>query len=346
MNAFYFFYFIISLIAVLAEASLPIRFSQTPCAVIYTPNSVLKNSLPASSRYYDSKRSRVSTCTGVCWMNDDKHLIAIGLESSSLDIYAFDSSFQIIEHVKHLDKKNGLALSRPSNGTIFPDFNLLAVGNLAGGTNLYFLDSINLLDPVPAFTINTHMAHGLQFSRNGAYLAVASLSSGIDIYSLTTPIHLNQRFGNPFSQLRAKSIDFSLDERFIAIGLCHMLTNEVSPKECGIIAIYPFDKMNGKINPNPVCQTDRVDSVETLVFHPSGTSLFAVDQAHDRIIQLDFDEKTGQIGHIHSVLEGEQSGLCFPHGLSFTSDGKFAAVSNHGDDKVAIYAISFDEPDK
>jgi len=341
MIIFRFIFF--SLLHCTAEASLSFQFSQIPSAIAYTPNSVLQEPLTSSAYYHDSKRSRASTCTAVCWMNDDKHLIALSLESSSLQVYTFDSTDQSLQFIRHIDNTHGMKLARPSSGAISSELNLLAVANLAGKTDMYLIDSNSTIQTPPILTINTKVAHGVRFSRDSRFLGVASLATGMDIYSLETPPKLIQSLGKPFAPLAPKSIDFSLDERFAAIGFCYTLTNQVSPKEYGMIAIYTFDKETGRLDPEPVCTTDRVESVETLVFHPNGTALFAVDQAHDRIIGLEFDTQTGQIGEIRPVLEGVQTELCFPHGMSFTSDGKFAAVSNHGDDKVTIYQVNSGE---
>ncbi len=79
--------------------------------------------------------------------------------------------------------------------------------------------------------------------------------------------------------------------------------------------------------------------LESTVFSPDQTSIYATDQQGDKIIRFSFDSLTGELGNSEIVFENPESQLNFPHGLSFSPDGKYLAVSNLGDNKITIYRV-------
>jgi len=189
--------------------------------------------------------------------------------------------------------------------------------------------------------------HGATFSPTGEYLSAAyTIDQGeICTYRIGRDRNKNiaitkiQSLQNPFYPLKPKSIAFSFDSKFVVIGYCVKVTTR--PGEIkAILASHKFDSKRGKINPIPISYIDNLFSIETLLFTSDCSTILATDQVNDQITAHEFDPNTGKFGESYSVLENPDAQLNRPHGIALSSDDRFLAVSNRGDDKVTIYEVT------
>jgi len=313
--------------------------SPNPYVTLYTPRSVLLD--PPSKEYirFAGKNPRYSTCSGVCWAYDDQYIFAVNMQACSMGVYKFDSERKELTHVRNFENQHGVDLDRPENLACSKDGVFLAVPNMKSGKmHLYRMNQETFINPYPEMTIYDRSLHGVRFSHNNSYLAsVSTGQSGISIYDIrnSPPIFL-QSLGTPFYPLKAKTVDFSLDGRFMIAGYCIELSGKKHDAH-GMIVVYECNKETGYINPSSVSITKEVDSVETIAFYPDGESFFSVDQVNSKIMGHSFDVVTGKIGNSWVALEGKESGLNIPHGIAFSSDGKYMAISNLKDDKITVY---------
>lgn len=336
-----------SLLKTAVVLSAPISISQQPCTIAYTPNSVLAD--PPSSDYirYAGDRPRYSTCGGVCWFKGNQYVFAVNMQTSSVQIYEFKEETRSLHPVQQFNNSHGLGLKRPESLTVSKDGKLLAIPNMGNGkVQIYETSQTTFFKPQPAATIHSALVHGAQFSPDSKYLAIAKIgkNSQICVYRIgrdskgQVEVTQTQAMNNHFEPVRPKSVAFSDDGRFVVIGYCMQLSSQVGEAK-GAVATYKFDGKTGRIDPAPISSVDGLYSAETVAFAPDNSCFFAVDQVHDRVTGHVFDKKTGKIGEMWVALKNPESQLDFPHGIAFSPDRKYVAVSNYGDDKVTIYPV-------
>lgn len=322
------------------ESLFNVEISQTPCAVCYTPNSPLLQSLSSNDIRFAANRPRYSTCGGVSWLSDNR-LVSVNMQGCFIQIYEFSNEgLTALTPLFRYDNTHGMDLARPENIGISRSGQIITIPNMSSGkVQFYFTDSCEGIIPFPVMTIAGNRAHGTRFSQDDRFLAYASTGDcGVSIYSIFPKPALVMKTGVLSPPMKPKSMDFSLDGRFIVIGSCINLTDKEGTSS-GIISVYPFDSKTGKIGANRVSETKVIDSVETLVFHPDGTHFFTTDQINDRIYGHRFNTSSGEIEATWIALAGKSSELFLPHGLDFSPDGRYLAISNYGDDKVTIHEV-------
>lgn len=325
-----------------------------PDFVVYTPNSVLSNINNNMFPLFTGQKSRFATCSGVAWFNNNKYLAAINLWGETLYVYAFDDINKQFKLFQKINNSNGACLAMPENLAISNDEKLLAVSNgKDGSTNIYEINEQKIINPVPIYIIkhkDDFGTHGVRFlgTAGGAahHLAITTFTSGaIYIYKLyknnKLSLNLISKMQNKFEPLKPKSLDISRDFKFIAV--CYSPNATAGPTKCrSIIAIYSYDCIIGIINTNPVCVINENDMFECddINFSPDGKYLAVPNQAGDSVHFYDFDKQTGLIKKNLALIKNPDAKLSFPHGLSFSKDGNYLAVSNYGDDKITIYKIN------
>lgn len=344
-------FFFLCLLHTLNVHSAQISFSPRPCAVAYTPNSVLIDPPPPGYLRYAGDRSRYSTCGGVCWFQGNRYVFAVNMQSSSVEIYAFIEDPCSLTPVCHYSNSDGIDLLRPESLSLSKNEKYLVIPNMRSGkVNIYEVDPEFYFKPVPIASIQDNHVHGARFSPDCNYLAYTTIGNDakICIHQIVTnsegPLSflLSQTFKNPFEPLRPKSIEFSHDSRFAIIAYSSQVGSQPGNSKA-IIASYKFDVIEGKIDSNPISVVEDLISAETVSFSTNSSNFSVVDQITDRITIHEFDIETGQIGKQYVALENPDAQLNFPHGISFSENGKYAAVSNYGEDKVNIYSIETTE---
>lgn len=326
-----------------------IKVMQKPFATAYTPNSMLGHHPKDEIRYAGTK-IRYSTCTGVAWFDHDRYLAAINLSTSSVQIYEFNENDRKLTPLKRYNNQNGLKLKRPENLVFSHDNCLLAIPNTGSGNiNLYQIKPQSLIQKSPGnpfFVIEDYQAHGARFSPSGEYFAYVTVGDygGIYLYQISKSdgeiptLTFLQKMPNAFYPLKPKSIDFSGDGRFAVIGYSQQISRKKGQANA-VLASYAIDAETGMIIPEPISVIDNLLSIETVQFYGDSSCVFAADQITDRITGHGFDSSTGKLTDTWIALQNPEAKLSFPHGLHFSSDGRFLAVSNYGGDKITVYEV-------
>lgn len=325
-----------------------IVLSEAPCALIYTPNTILLNPPANAIKWYAGDRPRYSTCSGVDWFPGTPYLYSVDLEASEIQVFEFTKATETLKHLKVFLPKDKTQLQQPENLAFSKDGKYLAIPNNSGGkVTVYRTDPEKFLKtPKPLAVLNCPMSHGTVFSHDHQYLAHVGLgtSAGIHVRRIIedgdrAEFKLLQSIKTPFRPLTPKSIAFSNDDRFVVIGYCVQLRSWAT-ESIGKIATYRFDSVLGQIDPNPISIIDGLKSVETVAFCKDNSAVFATDQNSDKITAHAFDKDTGQLGESWIALENPGAQLNLPHGISFSPEGDYVAVANYGDDKVTIYRVT------
>ena len=68
------------------------------------------------------------------------------------------------------------------------------------------------------------------------------------------------------------------------------------------------------------------------------TPLLTGSKAADMAILVPFEEKSGALCEGVITIGSRGAQLSFPHGIGISEDGRYLAIANYGDDKLAIYA--------
>lgn len=327
-----------------------IQINPVPCAIGYTPNSVLDDPPPEKYLRFAGDRPRYSTCGGVCWFQENQNIFAVGMQSSSIQIYRFSDGSEQLTPLKTFTNSDGIDLNRPENISISKNEKWIAIPNMASGkVQLYQTHVNNFLSLPPIATIQDSKVHGVQFSSDNQFLTYVTFASKYSNSKICTyrikpkkngkiDFQLTQAIPNPFQGLKPKSIAFSKDNRYVVIGFCIELSGKEGGAQ-GLIASYAFDHTTGTISDSPITVIDDIFSAETVAFSHDYTSVYAVDQVKDRVTGHEFNPSTGALGKSWIALKNPESQLSLPHGIAFSSNGKYVAVSNYGDDKVTVYQI-------
>lgn len=322
--------------------------SSEPWAIAYTPNSILQNPPEDSYLRFAGTRPRFSTCGGVCWFQKDRYFFAVNMQTSSVQIYAFNKESKAITPIRCYTNQDGLDLSRPESICLSKDGSLLAIPNMRSGKLQIYrtTDEITFFAPSPVCSLQVHKLHGANFSPDGQFISYTGFGERSWIYTsrlVETKGKLQclevQKMPNLYEPLRPKSIDFSPDGHFAAIGYCIELSQQKNSSSVGLLATYARDVKTGIIDPNPISCVKGLTSLETVVFSPDADYILATDQVNDRITGHAFNKVTGEIMESWIALQNPKAELSFCHGIALTFDGKWVAVTNYGDDKVAIYEV-------
>jgi 6-phosphogluconolactonase (cycloisomerase 2 family) len=320
-------------------------FSRKPCAIGYTPNSILDLPHSDDGIRYAGDRPRLSTCSGAAWSLDGKYIFAIQMHTSEIQVWEFTENEEKCELTPVTSLKR--LLQRPEGGCISKNNKYFIVPNVAVGTKIYYIDENDFLSKKAIAVLPGNSAHGAQFSPDGKYLAYTCLgpNARVNIYKIIEKkgedpqfVH-NQTYYTQFQPMRPKSIDFTKDGRYVVIGHCKQLNNFEGDAK-GLISVHKFNRKEGTINPDPVSIVDEdVYSTETVAFSPDDSAIFAVDQVNDRVTGHEFNPRSGKIGKSWVALKNPKSKLSLPHGIGFSRDGRHVAVTSYGDDKLTIYKV-------
>ena len=321
-------------------------------ASIHCPHSPLPH-LEDTNLLYIGQRPRFSTCTAVAWFPDQHHLMSANLIANTMQIVDYNEEEGSLSARQFFSPLLGTQLAKPEHLCFSPDGTLLAVANGGGGKITFYAVSkeSSTIDPNPIAVLKESgkaKFHSVRFSPNGRYLACLTFDNEakISIYKIVQEekglsFIRSQSFANPYSFIKPKGIDFSPDQRFIAI--CYSRRALWNPNENlqGVAEIYSFDAAVGRMNPSPISRIEANLSVpEDIIFDPLDPYLFISNQGNDTITVHEFNPESGMFQEpLHTCLKNPGAQLSFPHGIAISRNGTFLASSNYGDDKITVYKI-------
>lgn len=324
---------------------------ETPVCSIYTPNSILNRKKDFYTWSLGS-RERYSTCSGVTWFHDC-YLAVLNLFGRKIDTYKFDVTTMTVEHLQEINNELGARFTSSENLVVSPDESLLAVcsDGPEAGVKIYSVDlKTHRIDPKPACIISTNdMIHSVRFTPDGQYLLVAGFcyDEAVVVYKVIktpTTIECKRVYQQPgkSKQLKAKGINVTRDGRFVIVVYCVCVGDSSSISHKWLLEVYTFDSVSGRIGSCvDSSQEGNPSSIfEDVVFIDNDRMFILSDQCNDFLSIYAFDPKLGKIGSSPQIFHGDKTGLSFPHGIGVSSDGKFLAVTNYGDDKLNVYRLS------
>lgn len=188
--------------------------------------------------------------------------------------------------------------------------------------------------------LNVHNSHGLAFSPRGDCLAITfcdcdqarGLKEKIVLFHFDketgtidpTPISTIQgekaRLGNP------KGIVFSPNGKFLVTTM----------SDANTLVVYKINKKTYRARQkpwqliaNPEAAVDRPEDVK---FSIDGAHIVVTSTNSSTVTIYGFDQATGLITPTHpiQILKNPESELSYPHGIGFSPDGKYMAISHFG----------------
>lgn len=250
------------------------------------------------------------------------------------------------DRVELLQKLKNPEMLHPQDAIFSPDGNHLVV--VSWSSRNFFIYPVNAegsIQPYPKCTVATDLSHeeyrphGMRFSSNGNYLAVVYGSFhdapwivifyrvcdlGTDHATLTPCCSLQESHllkGTP------KGIDFSPDES------CLVMTFTKTDS----LAVFPIDLEAGWISPAPAQEISgsatKLCRPEDIVFAPDGSYCAVSNSSQDTVTFYQFDKRNNRFV-TDAPFKTIDAGLHFPHGLGFSSDGKYFAITQFGKVKL------------
>lgn len=236
-------------------------------------------------------------------------------------------------------------LNCPQHAIFSPDGQVLVGVNWIDGTfNLYRLGNLDAYQETPYSKINPpkqlkgFKPHGMAFSPDGNLLGVCYGAStefprGIALFEV---IRLNS--SNPQFRLLhllqtadiyegvPKGITFSPDGTHLLITLANT----------DALHVYSLDPLRQTIEmpPTQIISGDetRLSRPEDVKLSADGTAIAVSNSLQDSITLYHFDSETNEIlsPKPYQIIENPSASLSVPHGLSFSSDGQYLAVTQFG----------------
>lgn len=332
---------------------LALAFKQQPVALFYAPNSLIGQISPDFMQYV-GHRARLSTCTGVAWLlaGQGYTIVSANLLEGSLLLCYFDPRQNRCTLLAKYDK-TVTQLNWPENLSISPDGQLLAISDSYCGTIAFYQRCPDgLIIPHPIALLHPGMGdiglHGIRFSPDGHYLGYVTYDGlgkvrlfRIEKNEQSIALQAVCSIENSFVGLAPKGLDFSQDGRYVAITYSAKAAGGCV-ETSGKVAIFAFDACHGFITSEPISQIGiecGLNIPEDVLFCSEDRFVLVSNQGGDTISLHGFDPQSGRLSPQATMALDAASGLNFPHGFAISPDGKFLAVSNYGDDKIAIYAF-------
>lgn len=254
-------------------------------------------------------------------------------------LYAIDGG----ERVVWLQTLNA-QLNHPAYALFSKDGKTIVVSNWTNETfTLYHADAKGFYGTnpqviAPLDILRGYKPHGAAFSPDGNYLAVAygatvedprgialyhveNLDSPSASFTLTSLLQTREiQEGIP------KGIAFTPDGRAIAVTLAH----------ANAVALYSID-WEQEVILAPMRQLLSGDETgisrpEDIKFTPNGSAFAVSNSDKDSVTFYAFDRENNRFLQRAPmcILDNPQAKLCFPHGLAFSSDGKYLCVTQFG----------------
>lgn len=236
-------------------------------------------------------------------------------------------------------------LSCPQHALFSRDGQSLLVANWCNQTfNVYQADLQGMYQQVPSsilpfFTPSANFRpHGMAFSPDGNYLAVAFGASklqprAIALYQVNNLgteqanfrlLHLLR--GNEIEAGIPKGITFSPD------GACLLVTLSETNSVINYTLDYSMDRIIS--TPRQVLSGafSQLSRPEDIKFTADGNYFAVSNSSNDTVTFYMYDKENNSIVNYSPsyIIENPDAELSFPHGLAFSSDGKYLAVTQFG----------------
>ncbi|NGX58669.1 MAG: hypothetical protein K940chlam3_01577 [Chlamydiae bacterium] len=249
-----------------------------------------------------------------------------------------------VELVQMLENPTAMFF-HPQNAIFSPDGNHLVIVNwTTRDFNIYPADIEGCFQNYPQSTIPFHLSegkyrpHGMCFSQDGAYLAVVYGSFEdspwiVILYRVEDLDSAHPRF-LPCSSLTKnnnlkgvpKGVAFSPDQSSLVITFTK--TNS--------LGIFPINWEKSSINPIPLQEISgpatQLGRPEDIAFSPDGDYCAVSNSSQNTVSFYYFDKWNNRfIGDVpFKILGGEETPLFFPHGICFSHDSKYFAITQFG----------------
>lgn len=255
--------------------------------------------------------------------------------NNKVSLYQMDENhqFRTFQTLRNPSAK----LSEPQHAVFSPTEEKMVVANWTNQTlNVYLREKNGLFSEAPANVIpqppllQRCKAHGIAFSPCGNYLAVAygaaeyfdrgiallqSQRSSLEYIDFLNDTHLP---GIP------KGITFSPDGTHLLVTFC----------EPSCLCIYNIK--NQKIDPAPTQMLGENDAClsrpEDIKISPDGSSCAVTNSDQNTVAFYSFDPKSNSISESTPfyTLQNPEARLFFPHGIAFSPDGQYLALTQFG----------------
>jgi DNA-binding beta-propeller fold protein YncE len=227
-------------------------------------------------------------------------------------------------------------LSEPQHAVFSPDGEKIVVANWTNQTlTIYKCEESGLLGKKPLAVIPAkgmlahHKPHGMAFSPCGNLLAIAYGAESY--YRRAIALFCMTRMGCELASVVEtakipKGITFSPD------GSCLLVTFS----DANSLAIFNLDRQNQTILPIPrqIIQgaQSKISRPEDVKISPDGSYCAVTNSDQNTVTFYPFDQNSNWITQNtpSCVLQNPTSQLCFPHGIAFSPDGCFLAITQFG----------------
>lgn len=318
--------------SILLYISMPLWLGADFDETIRTPIHILKheNSTPSLVNSVDFH----PTTNQFCVTYTHQHSVVI----FQLDEAGKTTVFQVLQG-------DATQLSSPQHAVYSKDGHSLVVANWSNKTfSVYKADEKGFYQQTPIAVIpffsppEPFRPHGIAFSPDGNHLAVAFGASkthpkAVAIYQVndlgTSQVTFQLRSllqENVIHRGIPKGIAFSPD------GSCLLVTLS----ETNSVAVYAIDWLNYSIISTPKQILSGISSClsrpEDIKFTSDGNFCAVSNSSKDTVTFYAYDKDNNYFLSDSPVytIESLKAGLCFPHGLAFSSDGKYLSVTHFG----------------
>jgi DNA-binding beta-propeller fold protein YncE len=293
-------------------------------------------------------RVRRATCSGVAWFRG-YHLAVVNLYGQHLRVYRFHPGDGARESVPrlvllHERKTKG---SYPEDVAAAPNGRMLAITHSMSkdvGVTLHAIDPISIMPNAGKVIRRGPYSHGLSFSPDSRHLAFTEIGPIGYVEVVRVSSWFRRRtcvLENRHSPLKPKSVAFSRDGRFAAVGLSMNASEQAGDVvSAAMLSIHRFNAARGIIESHPVAELREVGvwpaGLEICAFLPNEPDqsyvVLTTNQVADVVTAFEFRADDRSLAFVGVFLDG----LTFPHGVDVSTDGTFVAVTNYGDDTLRI----------
>lgn len=300
-------------------------FSPLPFSIHPSPVAVLSN-----------PNSHYSLINSVDFHPKNNLFCATYTHNNKIIFYEIDANqkpqiFQILQNPR-------ARLSEPQHAVFSPDGKTIAVANWTNQTlalyrrkkNGFFRERPIAVIPSPE-RLKNHKPHGIAFSPCGTWLAIAY---GAARYC-GRAIALFQRKKESFELISLlndpstlpgipKGIAFSPDGSSLLVTFC----------EAHSLAIFGIDKQNHSLHSKQIIQSPQaqISRPEDIKISPDGRYCAVSNSDQHTVAIFPFDPKSNSISQATPfyVLQNPEARLYFPHGIAFSRDGSWLAITQFG----------------